>query len=68
MIKMLAPIVPFMYLESVAAGMLKGLDEQVSQFKLGLIDSILRIALILITLSKHGPLNYDNKQLLYKHP
>lgn len=54
MIKMLAPIVPFMYLESVAAGMLKGLDEQVSQFKLGLIDSILRIALILITLSKHG--------------
>ena len=54
MIKMLAPIVPFMYLESVSAGMLKGLDQQISQFKLGLLDSVIRIVLIFITLPMHG--------------
>ena len=53
-IRVLAPIVPFMYLESVTAGMLKGLDEQVSQFKLGLLDSVLRIVLIFFCLPKFG--------------
>ena len=50
----LAPIVPFMYLESVVDGLLKGLDQQVSSLKYSMIDSVLRISAILLLVPKYG--------------
>lgn len=50
----LSPIVPMMYLDSVADGILKGLDEQLYTFKTAASDSILRIILILIFLPIGG--------------
>lgn len=46
LIRALAPVVPFMYLESVCDGVLKGLNQQVTSFKYSVIDSVLRIILI----------------------
>lgn len=53
-IRLLAPIVPLMYLDSVCDGLLKGLDEQLSIFRNSMIDSLGRIALILVFLPKYG--------------
>ena len=47
LLRALAPIVPFMYLESVCDGILKGLNQQVSSFAYSLADSVSRILLIL---------------------
>ena len=58
MIRVLSPIVPFMYLESVAAGMLKGLDCQMSMFKYNAADSVLRIAAVFLLLPKFGMKGY----------
>ncbi len=56
--KILAPIVPFMYLESVTAGILKGLDQQVSMFKYNLCDSVLRIGAVVVILPLMGIKGY----------
>lgn len=53
-IKMLAPIVPFMYLESVITGLLQGLNQQFSSLKYIIIDSITRIALIFFLVPQNG--------------
>ena len=45
-IKVLAPIVPFMYLETVVMGILQGLNQQIHSLKYNIIDSIIRISLI----------------------
>jgi len=45
-IKMLAPLIPFMYLESVVAGILQGLNQQLSSLKYILFDSLIRICLV----------------------
>ncbi len=57
-IKILAPIVPFMYLESVSAGILKGLDRQKDMFWYNLFDSLLRIIFITILLPICGIKGY----------
>ena len=54
LITALAPLVPFMYLESVCDGILKGLDQQGRSFVYGLIDSLSRIALIWLFLDDFG--------------
>jgi len=54
LLKSLAPLVPFMYLECVCDGILKGLDQQKHSFLYGVIDSITRIALIYLFLPSHG--------------
>ncbi len=54
LIKYLSPIVPLMYLDSVADGILKGLDEQLFTFKISVFDSTLRIILILLFLPVYG--------------
>lgn len=54
MIRMLAPIIPFMYLESVVDGMIKGLNQQKYSFRYNVSDSILRIVIIYILLPKSG--------------
>lgn len=53
-ILILSPIIPFMYLESVNQGLLKGLDCQKSLLKFNTYDSLLRIALVYITLPRFG--------------
>jgi len=53
-LKMLAPIVPFMYLETVVMGILQGLNEQMSSLKYNIFDSCIRLPLIFVFVPKHG--------------
>ena len=53
-IRMLAPIIPLMYMDSVCDGLLKGLDEQVSIFRNSMLDSLGRLALITVVLPRFG--------------
>ena len=50
----LSPIVPFMYLDSVSDGILKGLDQQAFTFRTAISDSTIRIILILCLLPISG--------------
>lgn len=50
----LSPVVPFMYLDAVADGILKGLDQQKFTFYTSVSDSAVRILLILLCVSKWG--------------
>lgn len=54
LLKVLSPIVPFMYLDSVSDGILKGLDQQRFTFKTAISDSAIRIILILLLLPVMG--------------
>ena len=54
LLRALSPIVPLMYLDSVSDGILKGLDQQAFSFRTAITDSVLRIILILLTLSRFG--------------
>ena len=50
----LSPIVPLMYLDSVCDGILKGLDQQLFTFRTAIIDSLLRIGMIVFMLPRWG--------------
>ena len=54
LLRVLAPLVPVMYVESVADGILKGLNEQVRSLWYGVWDSALRILLILWLVPRYG--------------
>ncbi|MBQ8599850.1 MAG: oligosaccharide flippase family protein [Clostridia bacterium] len=54
MLKVLAPITPFMYMDTIADGLLKGLDRQSAALRNNTIDSILRILLIALTVPFFG--------------
>ena len=54
MLRMLAPIVPFMYLESIMTGILKGLDRQNDMFVYNTVDSVARIICVLLLVPKFG--------------
>ena len=58
LLKALSPIVPLMYLDSICDGILKGLDQQSFTFKTAISDSVIRIILILLMLSKTGLLGF----------
>ena len=45
-LSILGPLMPFMYMESMVDGILKGLGEQLSSFRYTALDSVVRIALI----------------------
>ena len=45
---------PFMYMESMVDGVLKGLGEQLASFRYSLLDSVLRIAGITLLLPRFG--------------
>ena len=49
-IRILAPVIPLMYLDSVVDGMLKGLNEQLRYMSYNLIDSTVRVILIFFLL------------------
>ncbi|MBQ9964498.1 MAG: polysaccharide biosynthesis protein [Clostridia bacterium] len=50
----LAPLTPIMYAESIVDGILKGLGQQVSSLKYSVLDSALRIVLILFLVPRMG--------------
>ncbi len=48
MLRVLAPITPFMYLDTIADGLLKGMDLQAKTLRNNTVDSVLRILLITV--------------------
>ncbi len=54
LIRVLAPLVPLFYLDSISDGILKGLDQQNFAFRNAVIDSALRILLILLIVPRTG--------------
>ncbi len=54
LLRVLAPLMPVMYLESIVDGMLKGLNQQVSSLWYSVLDSGSRILLILILVPQKG--------------
>lgn len=53
-LRILAPILPLMYLDSVVDGMLKGLDQQLYSLKYNFSDSVMRVILITTLLPVFG--------------
>ncbi|MBQ6823986.1 MAG: oligosaccharide flippase family protein [Clostridia bacterium] len=54
MLRVLAPITPFMYMDTIADGLLKGLDRQGKTLRNNTIDSILRILLTVVAVPLFG--------------
>ena len=54
LLRVLAPLTPVMYLDSVVTGMLKGLGQQVHSLWFGIADSVVRIGLIWFLLPRYG--------------
>lgn len=54
MLRVLAPITPFMYMDTIADGLLKGLDRQGKTLRNNTIDSSLRILLITFMVPAFG--------------
>lgn len=53
-LRIMAPIIPLMYLDSVVDGMLKGLDQQIYSLKYNFTDSTMRVILIATTIPLFG--------------
>ena len=51
---LLAPLTPLMYIDSIADGMLKGLDKQSALFRYSVADSAIRLILIFLILKPFG--------------
>ena len=54
LLQILGPLTPVMYLDSVATGMLKGINEQVHSLWYSVADSAVRITLIWLLLPRYG--------------
>lgn len=57
-LRIMAPIVPILYLDNVVDGMLKGLDQQMHSFTYNFADSVLRIIFLSILLPLWGIAGY----------
>lgn len=53
-VQILAPLIPFMYVDNVIDAILKGLDKQISVLKINILDLISSILLIFILIPKYG--------------
>ncbi len=51
-IRMLAPLIPIMYLDMTTDGMLKGLDKQLDIMKINVLDSVLCVVLVYFLVPK----------------
>ncbi len=58
MLRLLCPLIPFMYLDSIVDAMLKGMDEQMYSLKVNLSDSCIRIVLMVVLLPRLGIYGY----------
>lgn len=54
MIKIISYVCPFMYLNMVISSMLNALDEQMSSFKVNIIESVLKISIIYFFVPVYG--------------
>ncbi len=57
-IKILSLVTPFMYVETVSDGLLKAIGEQVQTLKFSVYNSVLRVLLILLLVSRTGDRGY----------
>lgn len=57
-LRVLAPLVPLMYLDSTVDSILKGLDQQLSSLKYNFADSVLRVILIFFIIPIAGTKGY----------
>jgi len=57
-IKILSLVTPFMYVETVCDGLLKAIGEQVQTLKFSVYNSVLRVILILLFVSRTGENGY----------
>lgn len=53
-LRVLAPLTPIMYAESIVDGILKGLNQQVSSLKYSTLDSAIRVVLIFVVVPRYG--------------
>lgn len=58
LLRALAPLIPFMYLDLITDGILKGLDQQKALLRNCVIDSALRIILVLLAVPRAGMLGF----------
>lgn len=58
MLRLLSPLVPLMYIDSISDGLLKGLDQQKITFRNSIIDSSLRLLLISFLLPRLGSMGF----------
>lgn len=57
-LRMLAPLVPLLYLDTVTDGLLKGLDQQIASLAFNTLDASLRVALMASALPVFGLRGY----------
>lgn len=57
-IKILALVTPFMYIETITDGLLKGIGEQFFTLKVSIYNSILRLLVIFFLLPQNGAVGY----------
>ncbi len=57
-IKLLAPVMPVMFIDTVTDSILKGLDEQFYTMKVNLLDSLMSVAVVFFLVPKIGMLGY----------
>lgn len=57
-IRLLAPLVPVMYLDGTVDAILKGLGEQVYSMNVNILDALLSVVLVLVLLPKRGVMGY----------
>ncbi len=57
-LRVLAPLVPLLYLDVVTDSLLKGLDQQFNSMKYNFSDSLLRVTLVLLLLPRFGMDSY----------
>lgn len=53
-LQFLAPVIPFMYLDCITDGLLKGIGEQFASLRYSTTDSLMRIALVFLLLHRYG--------------
>ena len=53
-LKWLSPVIPFMYLDCITDGLLKGIGEQMASLRYSTTDSLVRIALVFVLLPFRG--------------
>lgn len=57
-VQILAPLIPFMYIDTIVDAILKGLDKHVTVLKINIIDLVSGIFLIIVLIPKFGVLGY----------
>ena len=57
-IKMIAPLIPIMYIDTSVDAILKGLGEQVYSMGVNIVDSLLSVILVIILLPRYGITGY----------